>query len=346
MGRDAVAGMLYYPFFNAPPPVIHQAVLYWDNLATVVAGGWRERISDPMRAVQDAGLYRPITPDSEYPPLRLNAIEAQLEHAIYTVPLDRLMPPGDDFDERISVLHLDKLHGSVVETLRGLGLVREIPSMPSRLIASPTLVHLVVSLLADDIARQANDEFGLTSPVSLRPHTDVRAAHQIALAPVQSRPSMPCWRIDISGLLPVPTGPVEIGELLRFREAHDAERRVMMRAIDDLMMGLAYGQHPQDVLERVGAELTDAATALRDAARSSKWRWRRRSIAALLVAEAALYGQSLITASPDGFAAATLSLFGSVAVNIATDSTRGDLPEIGGAARYRYLHEVRRKIAF
>jgi hypothetical protein len=28
VGRDAVAGMLYYPFFNAPPRVLNQAVLY------------------------------------------------------------------------------------------------------------------------------------------------------------------------------------------------------------------------------------------------------------------------------------------------------------------------------
>jgi hypothetical protein len=28
-------GMLYYPFADAPQPVIQQAVLYWDSLSTV-----------------------------------------------------------------------------------------------------------------------------------------------------------------------------------------------------------------------------------------------------------------------------------------------------------------------
>lgn len=340
-----MAGMLYYPFFNAPLPVLYQAVLYWDNIATVVAPEWQERISDPMREVYDAGLYRPIAPYGAFEPLEVVSIEAELAHALDTVPLDDLLPPGDEFDERASVLHLDKLDDSLAEMLRRRQLVREVPSMPWRLIASPTLVHLVVSILADEIARQANDRVGFTSPTSLRPHTDLPLAHRLALAPVEGRPAAPCWRVDIGALLPVPTGQVAIGELLRFREAHDEERRVMMRAIDDLMMGLAHGQHPQDVFDRVGRELADAAAALHAAARSSKWDgWRRRSIAAI-VAGTALYADDRVTSIPNALAAAALTLFGSVAVNIATDSTRGDLPETGGQERYRYLHSVQQEIA-
>jgi hypothetical protein len=337
--------MLYYPFFNAPLPVLYQAVLYWDNIATVVASGWQERISDLMREVYDAGLYRPVEPEREFEPLEVVSIEAQLDHALDTIPINELLPPGDGFDARSSVLHLGKLNDSLADLLRGLGLAREVPSMPGRLIASPTLVHLVVSMLAEEIAQQANDRAGFTSPTSLRPHTDLQLAHRLALEPAVGRPTAPCWRVDIGALLPIPTGDVAISELLRFREAHDEERRVMMGAIDDLMMGLGQGQHPQDVFHRVEHELADATAALHAAARSTKWgRWGKRSIAAV-VAAAGFYEYDRITSTRDAVAAAALTLFSSVAVNIATDSTRAAIPEPGGVARYRYLHSVQQKIA-
>jgi hypothetical protein len=291
----------------------------------VVAPDWEQRISDAMRLVHDAGLYRPIEPSGAFAPLALRSIETQLEHLLDAVPLDELRPPGDDFDERASVLHLEKLNDSLAALLLDLELARKHPTS-LRLIASPTLVHFVVSILADEIARQANDEAGFTSPVSLRPHTDLPTAHRLALEPVEGRPVAPCWRVDIGALLPVPPGQVPIEDLLRFREAHDEERRAMMRAIDDLIMGFAHGQHPEDVFERVRYELVDAATTLRAAARSRKWGgWRKQSIAAI-VAGAAFYGQEAVTSTHDAVAAATLALFGSVAVNIATDSTRRDLP--------------------
>lgn len=335
--------MLYYPFFNAPQPVLYQAVLYWDNLATVVAPGWETRISKAMLTVHDAGLYRPILPYYEFRPLELRSVKAQLEQALDAVPLDDLLPPGDEFDERASVLHLEKLDESLADLLRERRLVREVPSMPWRLIASPTLVHLTVSILADEIARQANDRDGLLSSTSLRPHTDQPLAHRLALAPVEGRPAAACWRVDIGSLLPVPTGQVDIGELLRFRNDHDEERRVMMRSIDDLMTGLAQGQHPQDVLARIKAELDEATTALHAAARA-KWRgWGQRSIAAIVAGTGFDIGDHL-GAHPNTLAAATLALATGAAVNIVTDSIRSDLPRAGGPARYRYLHSVRQQI--
>jgi hypothetical protein len=340
--------MLYYPFFNAPPPVLYQAVLYWDSIATVVASEWEDRISDPMREVYDAGLYRPIAPYSAFEPLPAVSIEAELEHVLETVPIDDLMPPGDEFDERYSVLHLDKLDDSLADLLRSLGLVREIPSMPWRLIASPTLVHLVVSILADQIARQANDRLGFTAPTSLRPHTDVPLAHRLALKPVEGRPTASCWNVDIGALLPVPTNPVPIGQLVRFRASHDEERQAMMHAIDDLLMGLSQGQHPHDVFDRVKRELADATAALHAAARSANW-WaaldKKRSIKALVTAGTAYLGGDLLTSSATGaLATAALTVVGSVAINIATDSTRSEVPAPGSPARYRYLHSVRHDI--
>ncbi|WP_091193656.1 DUF6236 family protein [Micromonospora narathiwatensis] len=334
--------MLYYPFSNAPLPVLYQAVLYWDDLATVVASGWQNRVNDRMREVHDAGLYRPIEPYEDFEPIEIGAIEAELNHALDSMPLDDLMPPSSNIDERTNILHLEKIHGSVADELRRHRLVREVPGAPWRLIGSPALVHVVVSVVAEQIARQANERVGFTSEIGLRPHTDMSIAHRLGLEPISGQMATPGWRVDIGQLLPVPAGDVMLSDLLRFRKDYDHERRRMMRAIDDLLMQLSHGQHPADVFRSVKQELAEATEELHAAA-GARWKvWSRRAIGVTVATGGAYVGGA--ASGTSGAITAGLAVLSGVMINVATDTIRGTQAGDSGWQRYRYLHRVQRKL--
>ncbi|MFG2105780.1 DUF6236 family protein [Micromonospora chersina] len=331
-----MAGMLYYPFANAPAPVLQQAILYWDDLATVVAPGWEDRLSARMREVQDAGLYRPLEAHRAFGPFELHEIEEELGHALKQVPFDALRPPGEPPQGEFSTLHVDKLHKSVVKGLLQQGLVYRHPDSPSRLVAAPALLNVLVSLIARRLAADINAQSGCTGPEGLRPHTDIKEAHLLGTDPTLGYDVTACWRVNVGPLLPVPGDDVMIGDLVRFRTKYDAERQRLMLAIDDLLHQLKQAdRHPKDAFRLVERELTEATRELHAAAHSTKWSWVTRPVAAF-VALAAGFGAA---AQPDlNLLNVPLMALSSGAVNIATTRSRRDVSRV--AADYTYLHRT------
>ncbi|MGW3614165.1 hypothetical protein ACWD6N_30590 [Micromonospora sp. NPDC005163] len=225
--------MLYYPFANAPVPVLQQAILYWDDLATVVAPGWENRLSTRMREVRDAGLYRPLEANVAFGPYELSEIERELEHALTQVAGDDLLPPAEPPIGEYGTLHVDKLHESVVKELLRRQLVYPHPGSPSRLVAAPALLDIVVSLIAGRIAADHNSRFGCTARDGLRPHTDHDVAHRLGTEPASGYDVTACWQVDVGPLFPVPRADVRTKDLVRFRTDYDAERQRLLLAVDE-----------------------------------------------------------------------------------------------------------------
>ncbi|WP_139131815.1 hypothetical protein [Micromonospora chersina] len=330
-----MAGMLYYPFANAPVPVLQQAILYWDDLATVVAPGWEDRLTDRMKEVQDAGLYRPLEAQRAFGPFELHEIEVELDHALKQVPLDALNPPTEPADGEFSTLHVDKLHKSVVKELLQQKLVYPHRDSPSRLVAAPALLNIVVSLIARRIAADNNARSGCTGPQGLRPHTDITAAHQLGTEPTPGYDVTACWQVNVGPLLPVPRADVMVGDLVRFRTKYDPERQRLMLAIDELLHQLEQaGRHPQDAFRLVERELADATAELAAAARSTKWSWVTRPVAAFV----ALTTSFAASAQPD--LNVPLMVLSNGAVNLATTQSRRDVSR--GVTDYTYLHRTQK----
>ncbi|MBQ0905781.1 hypothetical protein [Micromonospora sp. U21] len=334
-----MAGMLYYPFANAPAAVLHQAVLYWDDLATVVAPGWERRLSARMREMQDAGLYRPLEANMAFGPYELSEIEGELDHALKQVPPDDLIPPVSPPDAEFSTLHVDKLHESVVAELLARRLVYPHPHSSSRLVAAPALLHLVVSLIAGRIAFDSNRRSGCIGPQGLRPHTNVHTAYRLSTEPAPGYDVTACWQVDVGALLPVPRD-VMISDLVAFRAKYDAERRHLMLTIDKLLHELKQaGRHPQDAFRLVERDLSSAVAELQAAARATKWGWVKRSLA-VTVASGAGFGASVAIAQPE--LAAPLTVVSGLAVNIASSQSRRGVGRtaLGQPADYTYLHRT------
>ncbi|MDW3850747.1 hypothetical protein NMK34_29465 [Micromonospora sp. BRA006-A] len=325
--------MLYYPFANAPVPVLQQAILYWDDLATVVAPGWEARLTDRMKAVQDAGLYRPLEADQAFGPFELHEVQGELSHALKQVPHDDLIPPAEPPDGEFSTLHVGKLHKSVANELRRQDLVYPHPGNPSRLVAAPALLNIVVSLIAGRIAADNNARSGCTGPRGLRPHTDIRTAHRFNTEPTSGYDVTACWEVDLGPLLPVPRDDVMISDLVHFRTKYDAERRRLMLAVDELLHQLKQaGRHPQDAYRLVEREITEATAELKAAARGTRWGWVTRPVAAFVALAA---GSGAVT--EPGLEAPLTALSGA-AINIATTQLRRSVA--GTAQNYTYLHRT------
>lgn len=335
-----MAGMLYYPFANPPLPVLHQAVLYWDNLSTVVAPGWRDRLTDSMRQLDSLGFYQPLEPYHKYEPLPLEQIAPELDAALAQVPLDDLLPPARGVEGDASTLHTDKLHPSVVEELLRKRLVSRMPGSPNRLLGSQALIHVVVSLVAGRIAAGNNGQAGWLGPTGLHPHTDRQIAHQLGTAPLSGLPTAMSWQVDIGGLLPVPQHPVVIDDLVAFRTRYDDERQRLMIAIQELLQQLQHTHaHPRDVLLRVQQTLAEAAKDLRNAAKATRRSWMTRGLAVTVVVTAAF------AAGMPPVAALTLPIAADFAVNIATNPIRRSAAgAANGSSDYLYLHRTAQEI--
>jgi hypothetical protein len=109
--------MLYYPFTAAPDSIVDQAVLYWDDLATVVGPDWRTDISPRMLELHDAGLYRPIHPYAAYGPEVLEWVRGELYEVLRAVPYDRLRPPIRGSAQPSQTLNVGKVGRAVVNLL-------------------------------------------------------------------------------------------------------------------------------------------------------------------------------------------------------------------------------------
>ncbi|MFD0361979.1 hypothetical protein ACFQZZ_11050 [Nocardia sp. GCM10030253] len=350
--------LLYYPRINAPRAVIHQALLYWDRLATVVPRGSLEELLDPaMRQVHSAGLYNPVSAD-RWPTEREGMERAlrRLTHLLDQIPADDLIPQGGPD----SYLYSAKLSHEILLELerRRLSLPMGDDGLQIRVSAATQLC--LISVAARDIAQQYRARDGHRGRHALYPYTDSPAAHLFAHTPFAADylpPSSdlhperdprraqhiyfpgprttPCWEVQIGRLLPVPRDEVLIDDLIAFRERYHDERQRLMMAIDLLVHGLQlHYDHPQDVLRAVQRELEDALADLTAAGRSARIGWIRQSVTVTIALAAGYAGQKLF---PE--AGWVLGAIGGVAINVATNQTSPSGK--GPAEDFSYLHRVR-----
>lgn len=352
--------LFYYPTINAPRSVIYQALLYWDRLVTVVPPGTPEEFLDPtMRQVHAAGLYLPLQAD--HWPMRddrgLERALRRLTHLLGQIPADDLIPQGGPD----SVLYTAKLSREILEELERRGLSLPLDRKGFRISVSAATQLCLISIAARDIAGEFRERDGHLGRDALYPYTDSLAAHLFAHTPFAAdyQPpvsdnvppgrdprwvhehyfpgdrTMPCWEVQIGGLLPVPDHEVLIDDLITFRERYEDERRRLMMAIDLLVHGLQRPyDHPQDVLHAVRSELEDALADLKAAGHSARLSWVIRPVTVSIALAAGYAGQKFF---PE--AGWVLGVIGGAAINIAANQTRS--PDHGVAGDFSYLHRVR-----
>ncbi|MEH0819811.1 MULTISPECIES: hypothetical protein [unclassified Micromonospora] len=334
-------GMLYYPLINPPPGLLRQAVVYWDVIATITPYDYRDLLGEDLRRVDAAGLYRPIREPAGFD---LGQGVATLERLLTSVPLDDLLPPTAETGDRRTRVVQTKLSESLRRFLLSRGLARR-GRDDWELIVSPAMQLLLTAVIAHSVAQSR-------SGVPWQPHTDDLMSFRLGTAPyvgavefgrphygIGTDPTVPCWLVELDGLLPAPAPDTSIADLLAFRQRYEDERRRLVAGVELLLEQLRrHYDRPEDVLRALERELLAALADFRSATRASGLRWVRRSASVAVALGTAAAGELL---APDlGW---LFGVAGGLAVNLATGELRTST-EGHPHAVVSYLHRVDRAV--
>jgi hypothetical protein len=343
-----MAGMLYYPLINPPAPVLNQALLYWDHIATIVPPGddVEAYLHPEMREVNRAGLYKPVDASHWASPHITDEADAVLSHLSRNAPITEVKPGERHAMSDRAALYRSKLDYALVEILRRRNMATTADDA-ERVMVTPLVQTCLLGLVAREVSSASTREHGCTARESLIPHTDSSATYDMVYRPLRRplgrrnhRPDYqrtPCTTIDLGPLLPVPRDDVLITDLLDFRHRYDDERRRLLLGLDRMTHELLRDyDHPDDVLRQISAELQDARNDVLEAGRSRRITWTRRSIA-LTVAVGGSYGLGAFHTAWSWL----LGVAGGMATNVATS---GEVRTSGAQTPLSYLHRVDKAI--
>lgn len=321
--------LLYYPKINAPDPVIHQALLYWDRLATIVPPGavQNDLFDVRMRQVADAGLYRPVDV-RDWPQGDQEEIIAR---RVIDFDLNRRHVSREGrATSHVYEAKLSRYLRRILRTQAHISSGAPGPTIP----VNSELYGWIMSTMVRDIAAEHDGRFGHLAEQSLVPHADSFLHHQLTHWPGQGA-AHPCWGVEIGGLLPVPDSSVPLTVLLNFRQRHEDERRRLILAVNRLVHELqAHYEHPKDVFRAVQTEMEEALADLRQAGWSRGISWAHRSITIMIALASGYAGAKL--PSQYGW---LLGVVGGISINIATSQSGASQRQMSND--FTYLHRAR-----
>ncbi|GAA2273963.1 hypothetical protein GCM10010415_46600 [Streptomyces atrovirens] len=331
--------LLYYPTVNPPTEVVHQALLYWDGLASVVPRDPRVYgavASRELRQLEERGLYRPLAfthesldvlaePGSQDISWTSGQTSSLLAEELRRIAERPDPPPPASSPE--AVIYTSKISGWLKELLLELGLARRgRRSIMADLVVSKEVQTLIIGVLARELAASPD--------IALFPYTDSEEAFRNSLRPHSSVTSL-AWETELGRLLPVPVPGTPTADVLAFRERYADERIRLMRALHRMLSELRRDyEHPADVFAQFRVELSRAVHDYQGARRSSRVAWVHRSVTVSVAVAAAAGGALLL---PDmGWLLGTI---GGYALNVATREVR-PLARARDEHEFSYLHRV------
>jgi hypothetical protein len=297
--------MLYYPFVTPPRPVLMQALLYWDSIASIVPIGM-----PPRPELEELGdLYLPLTIDDHRLRVDIDGMVNEVALVLGAVDRDSLQvrPAPLLHGNR---LYYGKLPMAIELALQETGLA--IPR-PEALQVDEQVLGLVLAIAAKYLADAVQ-----TPEHRVVTHTDRYESYGLAYQPLPVGRATWSWLLDLSTLLPIPDPTVPVPEVLRFREKHADEREAFLDAMRRMLTQLR-----TEVEEpAVPSELRKALKrSLRDYARARsarKWSWTTVTVSACVGLGATAGAALLVPPLAVGLASA-LGAFG---INIATSQLR------------------------
>ncbi|SOD86501.1 hypothetical protein [Streptomyces sp. Ag109_G2-15] len=330
--------LLYYPLVEPPQAVIHQALLYWDDFASVVprdSDVYEGAVSRELKDLKERGLYHPISLGTQY--RRPLDDMPHLEVLVGALRELAARSPSPQYSVLDAFLLRSKLGYCLEEEIIRLGLGRRLQSSHGQYRAGLAVSREVQLLLIGALAQQV----ACTSDArAYTPYTDQRSAYETSLRPMAPGFGVAAWRVELGRLLPMPAPGTPTSEILAFRDRYATERERLMGATQTMLSNLSREwEHPADVLQRMQVELRQARDDYQSAARASRTAWVYRSIS-VTVGVATAAASALVV--PDlGWVA---GIAGSIAFNIATREVR-PLRYARKEHPFTYLSQVDRELA-
>jgi hypothetical protein len=330
--------LLYYPLVRPPQAVLHQALLYWDGIASVVPGDpevYEVAVSEELKDLNERGLYHPIALGRQYnrpldDMLHLDVLIRELRELAAS-------PPSPQVSVMEAFLFRSKVGYLLEAEIIRLGLGRRLGNAwaprGAALAVSRRVQLLLLGALAQEVAFTADAR-------AYTPYTDQQSAYEVSLRPIAPGSGVAAWRVELGRLLPMPAPGTPTSEILAFRDRYASERERLMGATQTMLSDLCREwEHPADVLHRMQVELNQAREDYQSAARASRTAWVHRSISVTVGVATAAAGALVV---PDlGWVA---GIAGSIGFNIATREVR-PLFHAKREHPFSYLHQVDRELA-
>lgn len=326
--------LLYYPLVRPPVGVLHHALLYWDDIASLVPGDpdvYQYSMSGELENLRDRGLYHPLnalsyqqSDDGDQFMVLLEALREMAAH--------QSGQSGGPMPDRMAPIFSHKLQQALEGHIVQLGLGRRVSAPGRSIVVSERVQHLVMGSLARAAAQTQERAYVL--------HTDERSVQESFLRSSPDGDSVGAWRVELGRLFPTPAPGMSTDAVLDFRERYADERERLIGSTQVLLNDLRRNwQHPADIMQRMRVEITRARNDYEAAARSARMAWVNRG-ASVVIATAAATAGALVVPDLDWVAA----IAGSIGFNIATREVR---PAVSAREEhaFSYLHHVSRELS-
>ena len=254
--------ILYYPKIVIPPaPWLKQAVLYWDEVASIIPGIPPEEGGDwlnpEMAFLQNEGEFRAFRPEilrSEYDAAK----EFDQEF--------RAIVEGPEFQERLRrergeltarIHHTKVTEILYFEFLEPRELARPGPDY-AWFLFEPNTAMLFVTLLVKYLA-DIDEHLTVVG-------TDHQIYEDFSFSPLIAEPSVPCLNAFFGDILPVPRDDVPLDDIVRFKQKRRYELLRFRQYLDDIGIRLSKAESKAQVKATIIAEKENLELGVKDLA--------------------------------------------------------------------------------
>lgn len=203
--------ILYYPSITIPNnDWLRCAILYWDQIASIVPTKENRWFSDDIHYLIDQGQYRPIFPKSliedKYDSELLDDFQDEFIEAINSQQFKQILK--FQIMPLYCNIHLNKLSYSLINALRDMGLARRTDSTLEWIEVDNNVALLYMSILAKYLARIDSDSTVIGS--------DTASCENLTFAGIDRDDAQHALSIDFAQILPVPVEP-DFKKIVRYK---------------------------------------------------------------------------------------------------------------------------------
>jgi hypothetical protein len=275
---DIYTSRNYYPYVHPPLGWVKQALLYWDQVSSIVGDGFYP--DHDLEWLMDKGIFRPLGTHD----LRRDSQE-KLRREIMS-RLEWAEANGDHLDVEAEAQHLDLLiRGKLpVRVEKEIRRRRLIVGKRDEIPINSDLLELLTSTMARHLADSLTDPY-----TRYTVHTTERRYFQLGFDPFVGTPAAPGINLILRDFLPVPDESTSFEQVIDFRESHRKELLAFRRALDTLYSRILDEGSLETVLPAMREEMELALNDIRQGLVRSKIRWLFGSVSVLLLSRLSMY---------------------------------------------------------
>jgi hypothetical protein len=361
--------ILYYPTINIPSnDWLKNAVLYWDEVSSIVPREWRDdnsiSLSDDIELLMDEGLFRPIHPGQLLRnPTSWQAVDDMTEEFISIVKSEhfkrilqrRKISLSRIHAEKItksrlvgkgSRVHLDKTNDRIIMFLREERLAIPNKSSWQWFQVESVTALLYMSLLAKYIAAADTHHTVIG--------TDLQVYEKLNFRQTRYGEGIGIINCNFNGLIPSPAKTTSMKDIVKFKRKRKANLMAFRRFLLDIQTKLSAAttnEEVKEILVSAQEHLKKGLKDLNDVFKDSKLDMVVKSVKSIINVQSStvvtgaallLNEQYKVTGLPDLVKASAIAAAGIIDITSGYLEARNQRREFERSSPFSYLYHAQR----